>query len=321
MPAQSLTIRLDDPSQEGKRLDAVLAAALPEISRSRLQALIKEGHVRIGSQKVKARHPVVLGEEVAVTIPEAAPAEALPEAMELEILYEDTQLLVLNKPSGLVVHPGAGHQTGTLVNALLAHCGGLSTIGGVERPGIVHRLDKDTSGCMVIAKDDASHQHLAKQFAERAVAKHYLAVVRGRLSPASGSVENFIGRHPVNRQKMAVVDAERGKAAVTDYHGGPCIDGASLVHCQLHTGRTHQIRVHLHSLGHALLGDAIYGRGQKGPRRAGIDRLMLHSWILGFRHPLSGETMIWRTPIPPEFAPWLTDERWLEARAATAKLA
>lgn len=311
-----LTISLTQPSQEGKRLDAVLAEALPQFSRSRLQALMKSGHVRIDGQPVKPRQAVVLGDEVQVTVPKAAPAENEPEAMELNILFEDQHLIVLDKPSGLVVHPGAGHPSGTLVNALLAHCGGLSTIGGVERPGIVHRLDKDTSGGMLVAKDDQTHQALAAQFAEREVSKHYLAVVRGRPSPSSGRVENHLGRHPVNRQKMAVVDEKRGKPAVTDYAAGPHVHGASLVHCRLHTGRTHQIRVHLHSLGHPLLGDAIYGRAQK-QLPEGVDRLMLHSWILGFQHPMTKEAMVWRTEIPEVYGPWRTDERWLERCVAT----
>lgn len=312
--SETLRFRLTDPAQTGKRLDAVLAAALPGLSRSRLQALIRQGQVRVAGEPVAARRPAVLDEEVVVTIPEAEPSEMLPETMDLRILHEDAHLLVLDKPSGLVVHPGAGHQTGTLVNALLAHCGGLSTIGGQERPGIVHRLDKDTSGCMIIAKNDHAHQHLADQFARRQVEKHYLAVVRGRLSSVSGRVENNVGRHPVNRQKMAVVSPKRGKPAVTDYHGGPCIDDATLVHCQLHTGRTHQIRVHLHSLGHPLLGDVIYGAGKQGTVPG---RLLLHSWILGLRHPVSGEALTWQAPLPHDFAPWLIDDRWLECRAAT----
>lgn len=309
---ESKTITLSKPAWEGKRLDAALADALPEFSRSRLQALIKQGHVTIDGKPVRPRQAVVLEQVVKVTIPDAEPSEALPEAMDLKILFEDEHLLVLDKTSGLVVHPGAGNQSGTLVNALLAHCGKLSTIGGVERPGIVHRLDKDTSGTMVVAKNDQAHQHLSAQFADRKVEKHYLAVVQGQLVQAQGSIENHLGRHPVNRQKMAVVDPKRGKPAWTDYHRGPAVDGATLVHCHLHTGRTHQIRVHLHSLGHPLLGDVIYGRTLKA---LPVARLLLHSWILGFRHPIHGEPLVWRTEIPKDFAPWLTDEPWLEGRA------
>ena len=309
---EKTVISLNKPSWVGKRLDAVLAGAFPELSRSRLQALIKQGHVQIEGNAVRARQPVVLEQVVEITVPEAEPSEALPETMELEILLEDEHLLVLVKSSGRVVHPGAGHQTGTLVNGLLAHCGSLSTIGGIERPGIVHRLDKDTSGCMVVAKNDQAHQHLSGQFADRKVEKHYLAVVHGRPAAASGSIENHLGRHPVNRQKMAVVSENRGKPAWTEYQCGPSLEGGTLVHCHLHTGRTHQIRVHLHSLGHPLLGDVIYGK--KGSLAVG--RLLLHSWILGFRHPVSGEALVWRTEIPAGFSPWLTDEDWIERRVA-----
>ncbi len=312
---RTLTFRFADPSQVGQRLDAVLASAFPELSRSRLQALIKEGQVRAAGGTVKARQPVALDQEIVITLPEAKPAEAQAEAMDLNILHEDEHLLVLDKPSGLVVHPGAGHASGTLVNALLAHCGGLSTIGGVERPGIVHRLDKETSGAMVVAKNDRTHAALSQQFADRAVQKHYLAVARGRLHPMKGRAENHLGRHPVNRQKMAVVEASRGKLAMTDYEGGPCVEGATLVHCHLHSGRTHQIRVHLQSLGHALLGDAVYG---KTPKSAGVDRLMLHAWILGFHHPATQEAMVWTATIPEAFRRWCTDPRWLERRAALA---
>ena len=309
-----LRYQLSDPAKVGRRLDAVLAEALPELSRSRLQVLIRQGQVRVAGQRVKVRQPAVLGEEVVITIAEGEPSVTVAEAMALKVLYEDEHLLVLDKPSGLVVHPGAGHASGTLVNALLAHCDGLSTVGGVERSGIVHRLDKDTSGCMVVAKHDGAHEHLVEQFAKRRVEKHYLAVARGRPVESNGRLESFLGRHPVNRQKMSIVDEERGKVAVTDYHCGPCLNDATLVHCRPHTGRTHQIRVHLHGLGHPLLGDSTYGRGQsKAPP---VDRLMLHSWILGFTHPSSGERLRWRAEIPEAFLPWLTDAEWLEVRAA-----
>ena len=309
-------ITLSKSHWAGKRLDAVLAEACPELSRSRLQALIKQGHVCIAGQAVKARQPVVLDQEIVISIPPATAHKAQPEKMDLNILFEDEHIVVLDKPSGLVVHPGAGNHSGTLVNALLAHCGALSTIGGVERPGIVHRLDKDTSGCMVVAKNDHAHQHLSAQFAQRKVEKHYLAVVHGCPTPTSGSVVNHLGRHPVNRQKMAVVDAKRGKPANTDYHAGPQVDGATLVHCHLHTGRTHQIRVHLHSLGHPLLGDVIYGHSHSA-KTLSVERLLLHSWILGFRHPVSDNTLTWRTQLPQAFNPWLTDPAWVELRATS----
>ncbi len=306
---ETLQFQLTDADQVGKRLDVVLAKAFPQLSRSRMQALIKDGHVRVQGRPVKARQPAVLDETIEIAIPEVEPAKAVAEPMDLSILHEDDDLLVLDKPSGLVVHPGAGNHSGTLVNGLLAHCGGLSSIGGVERPGIVHRLDKDTSGAMVVAKNDPTHRALTTQFSERRVQKHYLAVVRGRPSFPSGTVSNHLGRHPVNRQKMAVVEANRGKPAVTDYHCGASIDGATLVHCHLHTGRTHQIRVHCQSLGHPLLGDVIYGRPHKGDS---VDRLMLHAWILAFQHPTTSERMVWRSEIPRAFSPWLTDPAWLE---------
>ncbi len=302
-------ISLSNPADVGRRLDAVLADRLPDLSRSRIQALIKSGHIRLNGGTTKARQAVELNAEVSIEIPKAAPATTVAEAMDLDILFEDEHLLVLNKSSGLVVHPGAGHGTGTLVNALLAHCGSLSTIGGVERPGIVHRLDKDTSGCMVVAKNDQAHQELSRQFADRETTKHYLAVVRGRPIAKSGRIENHVGRHPVNRQKMAVVDPKRGKLAITDYQVGGEQDNASLVLCKLLTGRTHQIRVHCHSLGHALLGDEIYGRSGKQHYQG---RLLLHAWLLGFTHPITKEAMRWRSEIPAEYAPWL-DEATLAA--------
>jgi|MDTC01.3.fsa_nt_gb 23S rRNA pseudouridine1911/1915/1917 synthase len=303
-------ISLSNPADVGRRLDTVLADCVSDLSRSRIQVLIKSGHILVNGRSAKARQPVELDDNVTIEIPAAAPSTAVAEPMDLDILFEDDYLLVLNKPSGMVVHPGAGHGTGTLVNALLAHCGSLSTIGGVERPGIVHRLDKDTSGCMVVAKNDAAHQELSRQFADRETTKHYLAVARGRPSAKSGRIENHLGRHPVNRQKMAVVEPKRGKLAITDYEVGGEQDNASLMLCKLFTGRTHQIRVHCHSLGHALLGDEIYGRSGKQHYQG---RLLLHAWLLGFQHPTTKEAMRWRSIIPKEYEPWLDDEtlkRW-----------
>ncbi len=308
---ESRHVSLNDPAMRGQRLDAALAVALPEFSRSRIQALIKGGHIRsTDGSTLKPRQPVQGNEEILVEIPAPKPSSIEPEAMPLDILYEDDDLLVLDKPSGLVVHPGAGHDTGTLVNALLAHCGRLSSIGGVERPGIVHRLDKDTSGCLVVAKNDPSHQNLSEQFANREVTKHYLAVGRGRPAWETQRVENFIGRHRVNRQKMAVVDQAHGKPAITEFDRGHTHQDATMIRCRLFTGRTHQIRVHLHHLGHPLLGDEIYGRQISGY----ADRLLLHAWLLGIRHPVTGQEMSWRTPIPKAFYQWEDAEtiaRWL----------
>ena len=278
----------------GWRLDRYLAAALPEFSRSRLQALIRAGHVELRGQKVRAREAVRSGDLIKLEIPPARETRTQAEAIPLEILFEDEDLLVLNKPAGLVVHPGAGNQTHTLVNALLHHGSNLSIIGGEQRPGIVHRLDKDTSGCLVVAKNDAAHQALAKQFAERGMTKIYLALVSGKLRRPRGTIDAAIGRHPVQRKKMRV-DPRRGRAAKTEYRVLESLGGISLVECVLHSGRTHQIRVHLHHLGHPVIGDALYGKKIVAPRQ------MLHAWKLGFTHPRTGEPMLFEAPIPADF--------------------
>jgi 23S rRNA pseudouridine1911/1915/1917 synthase len=227
--------------------------------------------------------------------PQITKIEAQPEAMDLEILFEDDDLLVINKPAGLVVHPGAGHQTHTLVNALLAHCKNLSGIGGKERPGIVHRLDKETSGALVIAKNDAAHRDLAKQFADRTIGKIYLALVAGTLRKSSGTIDAPIARHPVQRKKMSVA-RRAGRSAKTEYRVLRSSGDASLVECTIHSGRTHQIRVHLHHLGHPVLGDKLYG----GKRAGSFPRQMLHAWKLSFRHPRTGKTMNFTAPIPQD---------------------
>ena len=289
----------------GARLDQYLATQLPELSRARIQALIKAGDISIGGRPCKAKTPVELGMSICVNIPEPAPAAAQPQEIPLSILYEDSWLVVVDKESGMVVHPAAGNPDGTLVNALLHHCGDLSGIGGVERPGIVHRLDKDTSGCIVVAKNDAAHLSLTTQFAERDTEKIYLAVVQGCPREPKGTVFTNIGRHPVNRMNMAVVNPGSGKPAITDYevlHYDISTDSA-LVKCTLHTGRTHQIRVHMLHLGHPLIGDPIYAHPQRQKAKPG--RLMLHAWQLGFNHPEDGRRMHFESPIPPEYAPYL----------------
>ena len=291
----------------GERLDAWLAGRLPDLSRSRVQALIKENAILVDGKPAKPRDSVKLGSVISVVIPEAIPLEAAAQDIPLNILFEDNDLVVLNKDSGIVVHPAPGNPDGTLVNALLHHCKGqLSGIGGVERPGIVHRLDKDTSGCLVVAKSDAAHQSLVTQFSERStMEKIYLAVTLGIPKPTKDTIFSNIGRHPVNRQKMAVVNPPGGKAAITDYEI-LSIDPSSLtalVFCRLHTGRTHQIRVHLLSRGAPILGDPIYGKPSKHPGLP--DRLMLHAWKLSFNHPITGVRHDFESPIPPEFQPWL----------------
>jgi len=281
----------------GVRLDHYLAEKHPELSRSRLQALIKEGHILLQGRQTKPGEKIRTGERIAVEIPEAAPiADTAPEAIPLEILHEDDDLLVINKPAGMVVHPAAGNPAGTLVNALLHHCGALSSIGGEQRPGIVHRLDKETSGCLVAAKNDLAHQGLSRQFAGRDVLKIYLALASGIFAKKIGMIETEIGRHPVHRKKMAVVAAGKGRASRTAYRVLRELDArASLVECTLHTGRTHQIRVHLKHLGHPLLGDEVYGKRGNYPRQ------MLHAWKLGFTHPRTGQALQFEAPIPRDF--------------------
>ena len=289
------------------RLDAFLAGRLPELSRSRIQALIREQFIIVNGQPAKPRDAVKAGDRIAIALPEALPLDNAPQDIPLEILYEDDDLIVLNKAPGMVVHPAPGNPDGTLVNALLHHCKGrLSGIGGVERPGIVHRLDKDTSGCLVVAKSDAAHQSLVTQFSERStMEKTYLAVTLGIPKPAKDTIFTHIGRHPVNRQKMAVVNPPGGKTAITDYEV-LATDAATLtamVLCHLHTGRTHQIRVHLHHKGAPILGDPIYGKPSKDPTLP--ERLMLHAWKLSFQHPITGLRHRFESPVPPEFRPWM----------------
>lgn len=294
------------------RLDRFMAENAGILSRSRAQSLIEGAHVRINGLAVtKPRHPVRPGDVLTWRMPETRPAEALAQDIPLDVLYEDDQLAVLVKPSGLVVHPAAGNPDGTLVNALLHRFGGMSSIGGVERPGIVHRLDKETSGLMVVARTDASHHSLAAQFAGREVTKIYLAVVHGQPRPPAGEIRTWMGRHPVNRQKRAVLPEGEGKPASTDFstlftlQAGPA--PTSLVRCHLHTGRTHQIRVHLHHLGHAILGDPMYGNPRREPR---APRLMLHACALAFRHPGDNRALAFHAEPPVEFLPWRPDEGW-----------
>src|SRR6266487_3582112 len=294
---RSTRIELVVPKDDAKlRLDRVLATQLPEYSRSRLQQLILAGFVRVNGITTRPSHLVRAGDEIELTEPPVEKIENQPEPIPLEILFEDKDLIVINKSAGLVVHPGAGHRSGTLVNALLHHCPTLSGIGGKERPGIVHRLDKETSGCLVVAKNDGAHRELSRQFAERRVEKIYLAIVAGKLRKAAGVIEEKIGRHPVHRQRMSVASA-RGRSAKTDYRVVCSGDQASLVECRLYSGRTHQIRVHLHHLGHPVLGDKVYA----AHLAKNFPRHMLHAWKLGFRHPRSGESKSFEAPLPDDF--------------------
>ncbi|MCP5432229.1 MAG: RluA family pseudouridine synthase [Alphaproteobacteria bacterium] len=294
----------------GERLDRALAAALPELSRSRLKALIEAGHVRLaGAPVTDPAKKLAAHAEIVVELP--APAEAAPrgEGIALDILYEDAHLIVIDKPAGLVVHPGAGNAAGTLVNALIAHCGeSLSGIGGVARPGIVHRLDKDTSGIMVAAKTDLAHRALSAAFARRDIERRYIALVRGVPARPAGEIEGAIARSPANRQKMAVL--ARGKPALTRYRTLARYAGAAKLECALATGRTHQIRVHLAHIGHAVIGDPLYGRGTraKGPggaageAMAAFPRQALHAASLGFVHPATGERLAFSRPPPADMA-------------------
>jgi 23S rRNA pseudouridine1911/1915/1917 synthase len=285
------------------RLDQFLAKRLPEYSRSRLQQLIRTGFVRLNDQATRPRQIVRIGDKIDLLEPPLEKIETLPEPIPLDVLFEDEDLIVINKAAGLTVHPGAGQREHTLVNALLSYCTMLSGIGGKERPGIVHRLDKETSGCLVVAKNDTAHRELSKQFAARTVEKIYLALVAGKLRKPAGIIDEKIGRHPVHRQRMSV-SARRGRAAKTDYRVIRSSDQASLIECRLHSGRTHQIRVHLHHLGHPVLGDKIYA-----PRFAkNLPRQMLHAWKLGFHHPRTGEWKNFEAPLPADF---------VEAMAAT----
>jgi 23S rRNA pseudouridine1911/1915/1917 synthase len=296
-----------EPAAARSRLDRWLAAQLPALSRARLQALIEEGRVRLDGAPARASARVRAGQRVHVHIP--APAAAAPRAEDipLTVVHEDPHLLVLDKPAGMSVHPGAGRGEGTLVNALLHHVRDLSGVGGVLRPGIVHRLDRGTSGLLVVAKDDATHRALAEQFARRSVEKEYLAVVLGVPHPREGRITAPIGRHPVQRKRMAVRE-RGGRAALSAYRVEEALDGAALVRVRIHTGRTHQIRVHMAAVGHPVAGDREYGGTRTPPSRrarsraalAGMRRPALHAARLAFTHPATGERLRFESPAPPD---------------------
>jgi 23S rRNA pseudouridine1911/1915/1917 synthase len=296
-----------DAEAGGLRVDVWLARRLPSLSRARLQTLVAGQHVRIDGRSCRASTRLRPGQEVVVVVPEPAPAAPAPEDIPLRVVHDDPHLLVIDKPAGLVVHPGAGNPSGTLVNALLRHVADLSGIGGVLRPGIVHRLDRGTSGLLVVAKDDETHRRLVRQFASRAVEKEYLALVHGGPSAPSGEISAPIGRDPVHRKRMSV-RAPHGREARTAWTREETFDGASLLRVRLHTGRTHQIRVHLASIGHPVVGDAVYG-GTRAPssRRAAarealraLGRPALHAARLAFIHPATGERVAFAAPLPPD---------------------
>jgi 23S rRNA pseudouridine1911/1915/1917 synthase len=291
------------------RLDKALAEATG-LSRARVQGLIEEGRVDVaGKTATSGSSKVAEGTPFRIIIAAAMPAQALPEDIPLTIAYEDAHLIVVDKPAGMVVHPAVGNITGTLVNALLHHCRGqLSGINGVARPGIVHRIDKDTSGLIVVAKTDAAHEGLAVQFAAHTVHRRYLAVCAGHPSPSEGTVNARIGRSDADRKKMTVLpnNSSRGKSAVTHYKVIERLDHAALIECRLETGRTHQVRVHCASIGHPLLGDPAYGRTPKQLRplleRLGFARQALHAAELGFAHPATGEIVQFRSNLPQDMA-------------------
>lgn len=274
------------------------------MSRSRLQDLIKEGHATLNGKPAKAGATLKCGDAVSLTVPEVAEVEIKAQNIPLTILYEDSDIVVLDKASGLVVHPAEGNPDGTLVNALLHHIEDLSGIGGEMRPGIVHRLDKDTSGCMVVAKNDIAHRRLTEAFSERRISKIYLAVVNGVPKEESGRIQNFIGRHPVDRKRMSILLDGAGKEAVTEWKRLAVEEGCALIQCRLLTGRTHQIRVHMReSLQCAILGDPIYAQPNK--QRVRVPRLMLHAWKLSFNHPIHDQPMAFEAKVPEEYGPWM----------------
>jgi 23S rRNA pseudouridine1911/1915/1917 synthase len=295
-----------EKSLPSERLDTFLRTRFPAVSRGALQRLIEEGHVCVNGKNTKPTHSPRAGEKIEIHWPEPKSPEAQPEKILLDILFEDKSLLVLNKPAGLVVHPAAGHEEHTLVNALLHHCkGSLSGIGGLARPGIVHRLDKETSGCLVVAKNDETHIALSKQFAERQVKKIYNAIVCGELARDAGEIRAAIARHPTHRKRMAARDDDSGRAAHTSYKILEGLNSATLVEAQIHTGRTHQIRVHFQFLGHPLVGDDTYGARQNA-RLAELTnyaapRVMLHARELSFIHPRTEKQMSFEVPLPKDF--------------------
>ena len=285
-------------------MDQHLAAAFPDLTRSRIQSLIDGGHLSIQGRVPKASLRLRGGEQVELVLPPPAPATLLAEALPLRVLYEDPDLVILDKAAGMVVHPAPGHPQGTLVNALLHRVKDLAGIGGEARPGIVHRLDKDTSGCLVVAKNERAHAALQSAFKGRAVQKSYLALVHGVPAPETGRIETLYARHPMHRKKFTG-RAKRGKPAVTGYRVRERFDGAALLEVDLLTGRTHQARVHLAELGHPLLCDALYGgarraRGAVAEAQQALGRQALHAWKLAFAHPRTGEPLAFEAPPPAD---------------------
>ena len=302
---QTIDVRLA-PAHAGWRLDRALADAVPTLSRERLKTLIRSGAVEANGRALRDPAVKVHGKEaLRVAVPEPTPAHNVPQDIPLTIIFEDEHLLVVDKPAGLVVHPAAGNIDGTLVNALLHHCGGsLSGIGGVARPGIVHRIDKDTSGLLVVAKTDVAHEGLAKQFAAHSIDRRYLAIVNGVPKASEGTVDAPLARSATNRKKIAIVEGKRGKRAVTHWRRLELLNDAALVESRLETGRTHQVRVHMASIGHPLLGDPVYGRSGKTHgkilKELQFHRQALHATELGFTHPVTKNRLSFSSPMPAD---------------------
>ncbi|WBQ18607.1 RluA family pseudouridine synthase [Sphingobium yanoikuyae] len=299
-------------AQAGLRLDRALAELLPDLSRERIKALIVEGQIVSGGRSLNPSMKVAVGQDYSITVPAPVALDAVAQDIPLDIVHEDADLIVVDKPAGLVVHPAAGNLDGTLVNALLHHCDGqLSGIGGVARPGIVHRIDKDTSGLLVVAKSDKAHEGLARQFKDHSIDRLYAAIVYGIPAPGSGTVDAWIGRSDADRKKMAVHREGRGKHAVTHYRVMERLRGAAMVECRLETGRTHQVRVHMAHLGHPLIGDPVYGRDRKGFKSIletlGFKRQALHAKRLGFIHPVTEEPLAFDSPLPADMQELLSE--------------
>ena len=303
--SQTIDVRLQ-PAHAGWRLDRALADAVPTLSRERLKALIRTGAVESAGKLLRDPSTKVRGgESFRVAVPEPKPAHNEPQDIPLKIVFEDEHLLIVDKPAGLVVHPAAGNLDGTLVNALLHHCAGkLSGIGGVARPGIVHRIDKDTSGLLVVAKTDVAHEGLARQFAAHSIDRRYLALVSGLPKAKDGKVDAPLARSATNRKKIAIVEGSRGKRAVTHWKRLSLLRDAALVECRLETGRTHQVRVHMASIGHPLVGDPVYGGARKTHgkllKELQFHRQALHAAELGFTHPVTRHGLSFSSPMPPD---------------------
>jgi len=312
MHDQSVFTILVETSDSGKRLDLYIASRISDCSRSMATTLIRNGKIRVRGVVKKPGYRVKTGDKICGCIPPPSPISFKPEPIPIEILYEDDDIVVINKQPGLVIHPAPGHYSGTLVNALLYHCPGLNGIGGVTRPGIVHRLDKDTSGALVVAKNDRAHVHLSKQFKSRRIIKKYLALVHGKMESDSGSVSLPIGRHPVDRKKMSV-NSKKSRVAETTWQVRERFESASLIEVDLKTGRTHQIRVHCAAIKHPVFGDKVYG-----PRKVrkentdgngffkSVPRQMLHAWRLGLTHPVTEAMVSFEAPIPSDMQAVIT---------------